>query len=65
MNEKPDVPSALSDQPAPPGAEVSPKGMTKLTSATLFAGTQEVLIHHNGEVYRLRETRAGKLILTK
>ena len=31
----------------------------------LFRGRQEVLIAHNGETYRLRITRNGKLILTK
>lgn len=31
----------------------------------LFRGRQEILIAHNGEHYRLRITRNGKLILTK
>ncbi|MHB0973165.1 MAG: hemin uptake protein HemP [Thiobacillus sp.] len=31
----------------------------------LFRGSQEILINHNGEIYRLRITRNGKLILTK
>lgn len=31
----------------------------------LFQGTQEVLIDHNGETYRLRITKNDKLILTK
>ncbi|MFZ3042899.1 MAG: hemin uptake protein HemP [Thiobacillus sp.] len=31
----------------------------------LFQGRQEVLIAHQGETYRLRITRNGKLILTK
>jgi hemin uptake protein HemP len=31
----------------------------------LFRGSQEILITHNGEIYRLRITRNGKLILTK
>ena len=31
----------------------------------LFQGSQEILIAHNGETYRLRITRNGKLILTK
>ncbi len=34
-------------------------------SADLFQGTQEVLIRHHGEVYRLRLTRNDKLILNK
>ena len=31
----------------------------------LFRGQQEVLIRHQGETYRLRITRNGKLILNK
>lgn len=31
----------------------------------LFQGSQEILIGHNGDTYRLRITRNGKLILTK
>ena len=34
-------------------------------AALLFRGRQEVLIRHNGEHYRLRITKSGKLILTK
>lgn len=36
-----------------------------LTSTTLFEGSSEVLILHNGVQYRLRITRQDKLILTK
>ena len=36
-----------------------------LDSRELFAGRQEVAIAHAGEIYRLRRTRQGKLILTK
>jgi hemin uptake protein HemP len=36
-----------------------------LDSRRLFNGTVEVRIHHGGEEYRLRQTRNGKLILTK
>lgn len=32
---------------------------------SLFQGSQEILIRHNGEHYRLRITKSGKLILTK
>lgn len=34
-------------------------------SAELLHGDKEVLIHHGGEVYRLRLTKNGKLILQK
>lgn len=40
----------------PPGA---------ITTTLLFQGSQEILINHNGEPYRLRITKSGKLILTK
>lgn len=34
-------------------------------SNQLFQNTQEVLLDHNGEPYRLRVTKNDKLILTK
>jgi hemin uptake protein HemP len=37
----------------------------KIDSRDLFIGTREVVIHHGGEVYRLRLTSQNKLILTK
>jgi hemin uptake protein HemP len=37
----------------------------QVTSGALFAGAQELRIEHHGQEYRLRETRNGKLILTK
>lgn len=37
----------------------------KLSSSLLFGTRNEVVIVHNDEEYRLRITRAGKLILTK
>ena len=36
-----------------------------IPSDRLFTLTDEVRIQHQGEEYRLRKTRAGKLILTK
>jgi hemin uptake protein HemP len=36
-----------------------------LDSRTLFAGTDEVIITHGAETYRLRLTRQNRLILTK
>lgn len=49
--------------PAEPGTRVVPPGA--IPTPVLFQGSQEVLISHNGEHYRLRITRNGKLILTK
>ncbi|MGA7950362.1 MAG: hemin uptake protein HemP [Thiobacillaceae bacterium] len=38
----------------------------EISSASLFCfGRNEVFIEHRGEQYRLRQTRAGKLMLTK
>lgn len=36
-----------------------------LRSDDLFAGGVEVMISHGEDIYRLRKTRNGKLILTK
>lgn len=36
-----------------------------LHSRELFADAREVVIEHDGELYRLRPTKKGKLILTK
>jgi hemin uptake protein HemP len=36
-----------------------------IESSALFAGLNQVLISHAGEVYRLRITKNGKLILNK
>lgn len=58
------VQSGLSSrQPVEPGQRTLPSGT--IPTDFLFRGGQEVLICHNGENYRLRITRNGKLILTK
>ena len=36
-----------------------------LSSSDLLQGATEIRIDHGGEMYRLRQTRQGKLILTK
>lgn len=36
-----------------------------VTSAELLKGERTVAIEHNGSLYRLQETKLGKLILTK
>lgn len=46
-----------------PGQRSIPSGV--IPTDFLFQGTQEILISHNGEHYRLRITKNGKLILTK
>jgi hemin uptake protein HemP len=40
-------------------------GERQVTSNLLFQGRREVVIVHHGQAYRLRITRADKLILTK
>ncbi|WP_201401707.1 hemin uptake protein HemP [Kaistia sp. 32K] len=40
-------------------------GPRVVSSADLLEGAREVIIRHVGEDYRLRLTRAGKLILNK
>ncbi|PWV60445.1 hemin uptake protein HemP [Plasticicumulans acidivorans] len=37
----------------------------RLSTRTLFTAGSVVLIEHEGEVYQLRRTRHGRLILTK
>jgi hemin uptake protein HemP len=44
------------------GAEANPAW---LDSRSIFAGRNEVLIKHGDQVYRLRVTKLGKLILYK
>ncbi len=36
-----------------------------LSTELLFCGAKEIVIHHQGEDYRLRITKNDKLILTK
>lgn len=43
----------------------SSPGTPSIDSATLMKGQKELLIDHLGEIYRLRVTRNGKLILHK
>lgn len=50
---KPNLPPSSSGAPRP------------LDSAALLGAKGEVEIAHQGETYRLRRTRQGKLILTK
>lgn len=49
-----------------PASGVAPDaGVRRLLSAELFTSGAVVEIEHGGEIYRLRHTRRGKLILTK
>ncbi|MBI3044963.1 MAG: hemin uptake protein HemP [Betaproteobacteria bacterium] len=55
--------------PAPLVHEASGESRTRarieITSTELFAGNREIQIRHAGEIYILRRTSKGKLILTK
>lgn len=46
-------------------APQQPTDRIHLTAESLFAHTDEIIIDHAGQAYRLRITRNGKLILTK
>jgi hemin uptake protein HemP len=53
---------------APPrdaAAEDAAKALPRLAASQLFGEASELELIHQGEVYRLRITRNGKLILTK
>ena len=43
----------------------APRPAAAVSSEDLFGGTRELIIRHGREEYRLRITRANKLILTK
>jgi len=47
------------------GATMPPPARRSVASDDLFQGLRELVILHRNEEYRLRITRAGKLILTK
>jgi hemin uptake protein HemP len=52
-----------------PGAHASlvtgAGGVIRLSTAWLFQSAKEIEIEHRGDLYRLRQTALGKLILTK
>jgi hemin uptake protein HemP len=57
----------MSDQKRREPARIPPSDLTAvaINSGDLFKGARELLIRHGQEIYRLRRTQAGKLILTK
>lgn len=54
-------PQTALPQPVP----ALPEAARVFDSAQLLGGQPEIYIVHQGEMYRLRLTRQGKLILTK
>ncbi len=62
MNPAPTRPEQPSDErPATPGAEDA----AIVDFLELGHGAREILIRHDGQIYRLRLTKNGKLILNK
>lgn len=61
------APAASIDFSSAPRAEMWQRCVPpdSVPATLLFGGRHEVLIGHNGDTYRLRITRNGKLILTK
>lgn len=57
------------DQPVDPSKQEKNLGKQReegvFDSDCLFGELQEITICHNGECYRLRKTKTGKLILNK
>ena len=53
------------DQPYPDDREVPADRPPIYSSDELFRGQKEAWIEHGGEMYRLRVTSRGNLILTK
>jgi hemin uptake protein HemP len=56
--------SAPAKQVGRPGDSTAPAPVV-VDSTALFGRGNEVRVRHNGQEYRLRITKAGKLILTK
>lgn len=48
-----------------PPKQPTPREVRTVTSEELLRGDSEVLIQHGEDLYRLRHTRAGKLLLYK
>jgi hemin uptake protein HemP len=51
--------------PTPPHMSPERIEIDVLRSTELFSGRREICIEHAGQLYRLRITRSGKLILQK
>jgi hemin uptake protein HemP len=56
---------AVEREPREPDERQEPKEPVDFDTRELFAGRSEIRIAHDNAVYRLRITRAGKLILNK
>ena len=56
---------ASSDRPSDPASDPAPAPTPMVDSRSLLGDGRELKIRHDGEIYRLRLTRNGKLILNK
>ena len=61
---------AVAGAPAPPGPPALPRlpglpGPQRVRFTDLAGEAVEVEVEHAGQIYRLRRTKAGKLLLTK
>ena len=61
----PELPHRAPSVPIPASGVSLNAEMRRIPSAELFVSGTVVEIEHDGEIYRLRHTRRGKLILTK
>ena len=55
----------MTKRPSRPRPSKDDPPRREIESDALFEGRREVIIVHDGQEYRLRRTRQGKLILTK
>jgi hemin uptake protein HemP len=65
MNNCPASPPPVPQSASPPAAETPLPPRDSWRSDELLGTRDEVFILHNNDVYRLRRTRQGKLILYK
>lgn len=62
---RPDASDASGDPGDPARVATEPAPRRRVRSCELFGASRELTIEHNGEIYSLRQTSKGKLILTK
>lgn len=58
-------PARASTDASPTVTDHGRASVPRLDTDTVFGACREVILVHRGQEYRLRITRAGKLILTK
>lgn len=58
-------PARASTDASPTATDHGRASAPRLDTGTVFGAGREVILVHRGQEYRLRITKAGKLILTK